>query len=594
MLSFCVVEIDIELPDYELVLKTIGGASVTYLSFKLVRYFYRCHLINAQLAAKHEQLKLDRECLIKNLSTTPNELNDLWEVDVSELLKRLHSHSLKPCDLLKSFQKRVVNLLPLNCVAEVLADAEERAIAVSNSTPTSAIYGLPVSCKENIQVKGYDSTCGLVRMTGQPALTDSVLVKVLKHAGAVPFVTTTMAPTGMSMDSSSEIYGLQRNPLDPKRLAGGSSGGCGILVASGGSPLSFGTDIGGSVRIPAAFCGNSALKPTSSRISCVGLCSVARLFGVHFKPVIGPMAKRVDTLVDAVRSVWVDEMFRLDNCVAPIPFRENIYSGEDKKSLTIGYYTSFGEIDCQVPTPSVQRAVLKAKLLLEQAGYTLVEFKVPNVENLTRLLFRGLFAEGGSQMLKICAHEPLNARMYSACATNRLPTFIRRTMAFLASRLYSPTVGTIIYGTTGCDSVLDVITTLREIQDFAQTFANAWVDQSLDALICPLSTTPAPLASMSDFIMAPSFPYAMLYNMLDYPAGVLPISKVTQDDIAATLTAEKNFRNRGDRLSAAMAGYQTDTIGLPVAVQVVARPLLEERVLRIMQQLEHSVLAEGY
>ena len=101
---------------------------------------------------------------------------------------------------------------------------------------------------------------------GRPFDEDCVLVKVLRHQGAIPFVKTNVPQTMLSWDSANPIFGATTNPHDAKRCAGGSSGGEAAILGSGGVVLGWGGDIGGSIRIPASFCGVYGIKPTFNRL----------------------------------------------------------------------------------------------------------------------------------------------------------------------------------------------------------------------------------------------------------------------------------------------------------------------------------------
>jgi Asp-tRNA(Asn)/Glu-tRNA(Gln) amidotransferase A subunit family amidase len=124
--------------------------------------------------------------------------------------------------------------------------------------------------KENFDVAGYDSTFGVGKRLGFPATRDALLVHVARSLGAVPFCKTNVPQTMLSFCCGNPIYGLTGNPHDVDRTCGGSSGGEGALLAAGGSCLGLGTDIGGSVRIPAHFSGCVGFKPTIARISRKG------------------------------------------------------------------------------------------------------------------------------------------------------------------------------------------------------------------------------------------------------------------------------------------------------------------------------------
>ena len=130
---------------------------------------------------------------------------------------------------------------------------------------------MPFCVKDDHDIEGMDSTLGCSRYLFKPAAESAVLVRALQEAGAVPFCKTNLPQTTLSGSSVNPIFGLTRNPLNKKLSPGGSSSGTGSLVGAGGAPFGLGSDIGGSIRIPANFCGIAGLKPTIRRNSIKGL-----------------------------------------------------------------------------------------------------------------------------------------------------------------------------------------------------------------------------------------------------------------------------------------------------------------------------------
>lgn len=162
-----------------------------------------------------------------------------------------------------------------NCLTEVmfesaLARAKDLDKKFLESGPTGPLHGLPVSIKECIAIKGTHSTGGMVGFLSKVAEEDAVIVKCLKAAGAIVYVKTNVPQTMLISDCSNPIYGATKNPFDETRTPGGSSGGEACLVATGGSPFGIGTDVGGSIRIPAAWCGLFGMMPTEGRFTRIG------------------------------------------------------------------------------------------------------------------------------------------------------------------------------------------------------------------------------------------------------------------------------------------------------------------------------------
>lgn len=121
----------------------------------------------------------------------------------------------------------------------------------SGEQPLGPLHGVPVSLKDTFKVRGYDASIGIAALAFKPATENSVLVDCLLSAGAVLYCKTNVPQTLMALDSHNNVFGRTINPLNTAVTAGGSSGGEGALIAMRGSILGVGTDVGGSIRIPA-------------------------------------------------------------------------------------------------------------------------------------------------------------------------------------------------------------------------------------------------------------------------------------------------------------------------------------------------------
>jgi fatty acid amide hydrolase len=127
------------------------------------------------------------------------------------------------------------------------------------------LHGLPISVKDNCNVHGMDSTIGLGKYLNDPAKNSAVIVRIMMDLGAVPFCKTNVPQTLLSFGCANPVFGLTKNHLNHDLTPGGSSGGESTLIAAGGSRLGIGSDIGGSVRIPAHFTGVVGFKVTKNR-----------------------------------------------------------------------------------------------------------------------------------------------------------------------------------------------------------------------------------------------------------------------------------------------------------------------------------------
>lgn len=158
------------------------------------------------------------------------------------------------------------------------------------------LAGVPVSIKDNFHMKGADSTIGIACRCFKPKDEDGLLVAQLRSAGAVPFVKSNIPPLLLMPESDNKVWGTCKNPWDLGRTPGGSSGGEAALIASGCSLLGLGGDIGGSIRIPATYCGVVGFKPSYHRVTKQGVAvnRVGDRTGQHMiVSSAGPMARSV-------------------------------------------------------------------------------------------------------------------------------------------------------------------------------------------------------------------------------------------------------------------------------------------------------------
>jgi len=164
---------------------------------------------------------------------------------------------------------------------DVLCQARESAERYRKNQPLSPLDGVPVAVKDEVDQKGYPTTVGTAFLGREPAAEDAEVVARLRRAGALLVGKANMHEIGILPTGLNPIHGAARNPYDPLRETGGSSSGPATAVAAGLCPVSVGADGGGSIRVPAAFCGAVGLKPTFGRMSEHGaapLCwSVAHL-----------------------------------------------------------------------------------------------------------------------------------------------------------------------------------------------------------------------------------------------------------------------------------------------------------------------------
>ena len=211
----------------------------------------------------------------------------ITERTASDLVQRMSRGDEKVYDVVLAFAKRsavahqlvsrsndIADATQTNCLSEInfeaaLAEARELDAKFDPAAPKGPMYGLPISLKDNFYVRGLDTTVGFVAWANDPTPADkeSQLVTLLRAAGAIVLCKTNV-PTAMMMpETYNNVFGYTTNPHNTRLSSGGSSGGESSLVALKGTPLGIGTDIGGSVRIPASKTGIYALKPSFGRFT---------------------------------------------------------------------------------------------------------------------------------------------------------------------------------------------------------------------------------------------------------------------------------------------------------------------------------------
>ncbi|WP_094227731.1 Asp-tRNA(Asn)/Glu-tRNA(Gln) amidotransferase subunit GatA [Methanolobus psychrotolerans] len=232
------------------------------------------------------------------------------------------------------------------------------------------LAGVPIAIKENISTKGLSTTCSSKILQGYVPPYDAHVIERLKEAGAVILGKTNMDEFAMGTSTESSCYGPTFNPWDMDRVPGGSSGGSAAVVAAGEAPVSLGSDTGGSVRCPAAFCGVVGLKPTYGCISRYGLISYANSLEQ-----IGPLATNVADI-----ATIMDVVAGYDHRDSTSINRENTYSDalkDDVKGMKIGVPDEyFGEgID-----KDVEKSVWDAIGKFEDMGATYEKVSMPHTK----------------------------------------------------------------------------------------------------------------------------------------------------------------------------------------------------------------------
>ncbi|HRI66316.1 MAG TPA: amidase, partial [Polyangium sp.] len=206
-------------------------------------------------------------------------IDELAATSATGLALLVRRKKVSPVELVDAFIKRIeVENPALNAVVanrfELARDearaATERVMQTDSPDELPAFWGVPCTIKEGIAVEGMPNSAGVFARRDIRADRDAVVVRRLRDVGAVVLGVTNMAEGGMWLETDNRVYGRTTNPWDHARIPGGSSGGEAAILGAGASPFGIGSDVGGSIRIPAAFCGIFGHKPTGKLVPNTG------------------------------------------------------------------------------------------------------------------------------------------------------------------------------------------------------------------------------------------------------------------------------------------------------------------------------------
>ncbi|XP_073450047.1 LOW QUALITY PROTEIN: vitamin D3 hydroxylase-associated protein-like [Aquarana catesbeiana] len=545
-----------------------------------LRWRKRIHILRRmeeERERREDSVRLMQEALRRFLQQNPGlDHRRILDLTLVELAEELKDGTLSPETALYVYVKKALEVhKSLNCVTVFLSDCEAQLKKLQENGVKGPLYGVPVSIKEHVGYQGHPYTCGLAQYLDVLEEEDSVIVKVLKKQGAIVFAKTNVPQSLICFETSNTIYGHTKNPHNTAKGASGSSGGEGALIGGGGSVLGFGTDLTGSIRLPSSFCGIAGFKPTSLRLSMSGVRPC--IDGMTAVPLcIGPMAQDVDGLVLVMKALLCDEMFNLDPNVPPIYFNEELYSSH--KPLRIGYYEEDGFF---LPSPGMRRVLLETKQLLGEAGHQLIPFKPPRVDYAFQMFLKTtIFGDGGKTLADKFKENIVDIHLAESASQFNFPALLTKTYSFLLQHS-APRISKIIHSLAGPRSIQEHWMDHVALQEYQAEFIREWKKLNLDAIICPMLSPAFNIGYPGKLLAAIS--YTMLYNMLQFPAGVVPVGFVTKEDEKA-LRHYTGYNN--DHWDKCFKKAVADGVGLPLSVQCVALPYQDELCLRLMKEVQ--------
>ena len=308
---------------------------------------------------------------------------ELTKLSATKLAEMIRLREISPVEAVESHLHRIEEINPkLNAIVTLAPRAIEKAkeleARIMQGETVGPLCGIPVTIKDTIATKGLRTTCGSKRLDQNVPSEDGDVVARLKSVDAIIIGKTNTAELAMAYECDNSLFGRTNNPHDLTKTSGGSSGGDAAAVASHLTPVGIGSDLMGSIRVPAHFCGVYGLKPTTSSVSMRG--HFPKATGVYsLGAVIGPIARSVEDLTLTFGAVA---------------------ETQNPKSKIQNPSAVFYTHDNTMPvTEETKQAVIKAAKTLSDAGF-IVEEKLPPSVECGPELWRRLFMRGGLQQLK--------------------------------------------------------------------------------------------------------------------------------------------------------------------------------------------------
>ncbi|KAL6408199.1 Acetamidase [Ilyonectria robusta] len=503
------------------------------------------------------------------------------EAEASVILRHVHAGKWTSRKVLEAFCHRAALAHQMtNCLHEIffeaaLNDAQRLDdIFLKTGKPVGPLHGLPISLKDQLHVKGVETTMGYVGWigtfegkegTGKEKVHESELVRELRELGALLYCKTSVPHTLMVGETINNIIGYTPNPKNRLLSSGGSSGGEGALLALRGSPLGVGTDIGGSIRIPSAFNGLCGLKPSSGRIPYEGMAN--SMDGQSsLLSVVGPLATTVESLKIFVQAVLGTKPWLHDPLALELAWREPVFQQalNSDRPMAFGLLLNDGQISVHPPVSRALNLVVDA---LKRLNHKVIEWKPPSHKRGADIVDDIWTFDGGHDVHKAfsLSGEPISDQI--ARTYGREPSAEKT-----ASHIAATNVAKRAYQ--------------KEYMEYWNSTSRlTGTDEPVVALITPVAPFAAAIPGKYDY-----YGYTTFTNALDYSAVVIPVTASNKDvDVFNT-----DYVPLNDLDERVWRSYDAELYhGAPVAVQVVCRRLEEEKVLGLATMISRELSASS-
>lgn len=525
-----------------------------------------------------------------------NEIEITERYDATALAEAIRSKVLTSVQVTMAFCKRAAIAQQLtNCLTEILFEpALRRAAFLDNhlaryGTTVGPFHGVPISIKDSFKFAGTDASIGIAALCFKPAEESAHLVNVLLSAGAVIYCKTNIPQTLGTLDSTNNVFGRVLNPLNRLCTAGGSTGGEGALIAMRGSPLGVGTDIGGSIRVPAMCNGIYGIKPSANRVPYSGQegggPAGSQQLGLIASA--GPLARSMRDCELFLKVVADAKPWMTDPALIPgmwdsssLDIRTRLSSADQSEEiLTVGVLHSDNLV---TPLPPIQQLLAELSTTLSKAQHPEVKIRVvqlptPSILSKAQDLANRLMGVHGNDPMMDSIEstgEPLipwlvkmKSRRRPAVSYPKLRDLYAQaeTMnGMLAKELWKVPAGQLGQG------------------------------EDIDAIICPVAPHPTP--KIDDWW---GVGYTANWVLMDYPGGVIPVREFKEKDLESEISEEawkypkSWWHAETQKLWGKSREDRTQYLGTVMAVQVLAPRLQERKLCRAMTVIDEVVRQAG-
>lgn len=504
------------------------------------------------------------EYLYKNKLLTEKEF-EITDTPGYKLLDKIAKGELKCVEVFKAYAKRATIAHQFtNCALQLFTDEGlERAKFLDeyyqkNGKTIGPFHGLPISLKEQINYRGKSCHASYVSHIDLICEDHGATAKILERLGAVFYIRTNQPQTMMHLDSDNNFIGFSRNPFNLALSPGGSSSGEGALVGFGGSSVGIGSDIGGSIRGPAAFSGCQGLRPSSKRVCLLGgLSGGAGQESVM--AVSGPMTRSIED-IDYWMKHYINDgkPWEVDQNALRMPWRD--VPTPKPADLTIAVMYDDGLVK---PTPPMARGLKETVAKLEKAGVKIIEFKPIKTD---------------------LAYETVN-KMYN-CDGNYMH---RKLLAESGEPLKKLTKWSLNFGDGAKAYSVAENRQLNMIRDkLRQEYTRYLVDNKVDFILSPSYNNVAPRPGA-----VYNWSYTSLFNILDLPTLAFQSGVFQDPSIDKWDLKDYKFRSALEELE--LSGYDPELFkGAPVGLQLSGKRYFDEEVVAAGKTIVDLIGADLY